>query len=250
MSENKLAEAKAVLKEYGISAKEGDSGEFEVTPGVYKQVSIEVTKEEETAYPLPTRPLYILQENPIPILPCIFGIEPWCWVIKYKDPIIDFDIHAVEVRDLDVYILRGLITGKIYTKFENKSVEGEIYEENVRTGEKRNERTVYGSADLDGDFDETIYLREIKEELAKIVKRYIRRTEPYASFSVKSNFEKRGYIEMIKSILRLLLTGSIYVDDIIKVTVEWLWRGERKSITRDIKIQAYLPVRDVRWHLW
>jgi len=244
-------EAKKLLSSYGISAKRGDSGTFRVTPGVYKQVSIKVvTGKEKTAYILPTKPLYVLEAVRPMFLPCIFGFEPWCWVRKYKDPVIDFAINAIKMRDVDVYLLRGRITGKIDTKFENMSKEGETWEENVKTGEQRNRENVDGSADLDGEFDEEIFMRKISETLAKIEDRFIKKTEPDVKIKITSDFEKKGYINMIKSILDILLTGSMYIDDKIKVTVEWSWLGEKKSKSKDISIRAYLPVENVNWHMW
>jgi len=246
-------EAKKLLSSYGISAKRGDNGTFRVTPGVYKQVSMKVvTGKVKTAYILPTKPLYMLETvRPMFLpLPCIFGFEPWCWVRKYKDPEIDFGINAVKVRDVDVYLLRGRITGKIDTKFENMSKEGETWEENVKTGEQRNRENVDGSADLDGKFDEEIFMRKISETLAKIEDRFIKKTEPDAKIKITSDFEKKGYLNMIKSILDILLTGSMYIDDKIKVTVEWSWLGEKKSKSKDISIRAYLPVENVNWHMW
>jgi len=255
MPEETISEKEAIklLRSYGISAKRGYSGTFRVTPGVYKQVSMKVvTGKVKTAYVLPTKALYML-ETVRPMffpLPCIFGFEPWCWVRKYKDPEIDFGINAVKVRDVDVYLLRGRITGKIDTKFENMSKEGETWVENVKTGEQRNRENVDGSADLDGKFNEEIFMRKISETLAKLEDRVIDRTEPDAKIKITSNFEKKGYINMIKSILNILLTGTMYIDDKIKVTVEWSWLGEKKSLSKDIEIRAYLPVENVSWHMW
>jgi hypothetical protein len=128
MEEIEINEAKKLLESYGIYGAElGDSGAFKVTPGSYIQVSIEESiGPEETEYLLPDKPLYILSDVKPTFLPCIFGFEPWCWVIKYKNPIIDFLINAIRVKDVHVYLLRGKIIGKTETNFENKSEEGEM----------------------------------------------------------------------------------------------------------------------------
>ncbi|RLF58194.1 MAG: hypothetical protein DRN25_05520, partial [Thermoplasmata archaeon] len=214
-----INEAKKLLESYGIYGAElGDSGVFDVTPGYYRQVSVEEeVGPEETAYLLPDKPLYILSDVRATFLPCIFGFEPWCWVTKYKDPVIDYVINATRVKDVDVYLLRGRITGKIETNFENKSEEGERWEENVKTGEQRNREKVKGSADLDGVFDEIIHLKDINKTLSELKDRIINETKPDYKITIESNFEKKGYIDMIKSILSLLLRGKIYVDDKIEV---------------------------------
>lgn len=217
----------------------------------YKQVSIDVvTGDVKTAYLLPTKLLYMLQVVRPMCFICLFGFEPWCWVRKYKDPAIDFAINAIKVKDVHVYLLRGRITGKLPTDFNNKSTEGETWEENIATGEETEHEKVTASADLDGRFNEEIFLRDINETLTKLEDISISKTKPKAKITITSDFEKRGYLSMIRSILDLFLTGSIYVDDKIPVTVEWEWLGEKKSKSKDIKIRAYLPTENVRWHLY
>jgi len=158
-------------------------------------------------------------------------------------------INAIAVDDVHVYLLTGRITGKIITEFFNKSEEGETWEENIKTGEVRNREKVKGSADLSGNFFEEVILRKIREKLAEI-RNVIKKTKPNVKIQIESAFEKKGYLETIKSILNLLLTGSIYVDDKIKVRVSYIWLGEEKVIEREIRVRAYLPVENVHWHLW
>jgi len=91
--------------------------------------------------------------------------------------------------------------------------------------------------------------KQIREKLAEI-RNVIKKTKPNVKIQIESAFEKKGYLETIKSILNLLLTGSIYVDDKIKVRVSYIWLGEEKVIEREIRVRAYLPVENVHWHLW
>lgn len=241
----RLEDAIKLLESYGIyGAKEGDSGAFEIPKKEFVLEKYEVLGERRYSKPSPIKPLYI---RPM-FLPCLFGFEPWCWVRKYKDPVIDFVINAIAVDDVHVHLLAGRITGKIVTEFFNKSEEGETWEENVKTGEVRNREKVKGSAELSGDFFEEVILREIQEKLAEI-KNIIKRTKPDDKIRIESEFEKKGYLEMIKSILSLLLTGSIYVDDKIKVRVSYTWLGEERVTEKEIRVKAYLPVRNVNWHL-
>jgi len=245
----RLEDAIKLLESYGIhGAKKGDSGTFKVPKKKFVLEKYEVVSERRYTRPSPTKPLYIVPKF-LPFLPCLFGFEPWCWVRKYKEPVIDFVIHAIAVDDVHVYLLTGRITGRIITEFFNKSKEGETWEENVKTGEVRNRKKVKGSADLWGNFFERIILRKIREKLAEI-RNVIRKTRPNVKIQIESNFEKRGYLEMIKTILNLLLTGSIYVDDKIRVRVSCVWLGEERVIEREIRVRAYLPVENVHWHLW
>lgn len=240
----RLEDAIKLLESYGIyGAKKGDSGTFEIPKKEFVLEKYEVLSEKRYLIPLPMKALYIQ------FLPCLFGFEPWCWVRKYKEPVIDFITNAIAVDDVHVYLLSGRITGKIITEFFNKSEEGETWEENVKTGEVRNREKVKGSADLSGNFFEEIILREIQEKLAEI-RNVIKKTQPDAKIQIESEFEKKGYLEMIKSILDLLLTGRIYVDDKIKVRIAYSWLGEGRTIEREIKVEAYLPVENVYWHLW
>jgi hypothetical protein len=85
--------------------------------------------------------------------------------------------------------------------------------------------------------------------LSEVKDRAIDTVGPGDKITIESVFEKSGYIDMLKTILRLLLTGTIYVDDKINVTVQWTWLGERKKQSKDIKIRAYLPVKNVHWHM-
>ncbi len=236
-----------LLEGYGVyGAKKGDSGEFQIPTKHYVQESYDVVEEKTYSIPTPIKPFYILPQF---IIPCIFGFEPWCWVRKYKNPVIDFVINATKVKDIDVYLLSGRITGKIQTEFHNKSEEGETWEENVKTGEQRNREKVKGSADLSGNFNENILLKKIDEYLAKI-KNTIDKTQPDIKVEITSDFEKKGHWNMIKSILDLLLTGSIYVDDDINVKVSYTWLGDIKTVERSVRVRAYLPVDNVNWHLW
>jgi len=240
-----LEEAQKILETYGIKAEKGESGTFEVPERKYVLEEYKVLKERRYSIPTPAKLLYVRPA----MFPCLFGFESWCWVRKYRDPVIDFVINAVSVDDVHVYLLAGRIEGKIVTKFFNESEEGETWEENVKTGEKRNRKKVEGSADLSGRFKELITLRKIREKLAE-VRNAIRKTEPDASVEIESGFEKKGYLEMIKTILDLLLTGQIYVDDEITVRVRYTWLGEERVVERDVRVRAYLPVRNVHWHLW
>lgn len=242
-------EAKKLLEEFGIKeAKVGDSGSFDVTPGEFKIYSVESIDEEHRISVDPSHILYVTP-NILPPAFCIFGFEPWCWVRKYKDPEIDFDIFAYKVKDVNVYLLKGEIHGKIVTRFFNKSKEGETWEENVKTGEKRNHEKVEGSADLEGDFKEEILMKKIDEVLAK-VSNAISKIKPKVKIKIESSFRKKGYINMIKTILKYLLTGTIYVDDDIEVTVYWTWLGKRHKLTRKVHVSSDLPVENVNWHLW
>jgi len=180
---------------------------------------------------------------------CIFGFEPWCWVRKYKDPDIKFDIKAVKADNINVYLLSGRITGTIVTMFNNNSEEGETWLENVRTGEQKDRQKVEGSADLSGNFSESILIKKLNETLAQ-VKNAIDKTKPKVKVDINTNFEKKGYVDMIKNIFRILLEGKIYVDDDINVTVSWQWLSQTKSKSYKIHVTAYLPVGDVHWHLW
>lgn len=244
----RLEDAIELLESFGVyGAKEGDSGVFEVTPGEFKIESYEVLSER--VYSERVKP----QFWPLP-LPCLFGFEPFCWVRKFAEPVIDFVINAIAVDNVDVYLLRGRITGEIVTSFFNRSEEGETWLENVKTGEQRDRHKVEGSADLQGPFSESILLKEIEEKLAEI-RNTIRTAAggavpPDAKVEIRSTFEKTGYIDMIKNILSILLKGTIYVDDKIHVQVTYPWLGEMRTVERDIKVTAYLPVRNVRWHMW
>jgi len=239
-------EALQLLRSLGVR-EISESGSFKVAPRKYEMVRYKVLRERRYSIITPAKIFFLLSQRPMFI--CLFGFEPWCWVRKFKDPVIDFLINAIAVDDVHVYVLRGLITGKIVTNFFNKSKEGETWEENVLTGEQRNRTTVEGSADLSGKFREIITMQDINENLAD-VENVIERTKPEAKIEIETGFEKRGYIELIKSILSLLLTGRIYVNDYIKVKVAYSWLGENRVVEKDIAVRAYLPVRSVSWHLW
>lgn len=192
------------------------------------------------------RPELMVQQF-IPLF-CIFGFEPWCWVRKYQEPKIDFEIHALEVDDVDVHLLKGDIEGTIITRFFNKSEEGKTWLENVKTGERREERTIEGSADLSGKFDESILIKKLNEVLAEI-KNKVDRTRPKMEVRINSRFKHHSYWDMVKNIFKILISGKMNVDDDIQITVYWNWLGEEHSRTYNIHIEAELPVGEVRWHL-
>jgi len=229
----------------------GGSGKIEVPKTEYIKLKEEVVKESVSSRPLLTKPLYILTQTTqnIQFFPCIFGFEPWCWVRKYAPPKIDFDIHAIKVKKADVYLLKGRIEGELDTLFFNKSEEGETWEENLKTREKRNIQKVRGSADLWGSFREIITLKKIQEQLVD-VRSSIVRTKPQVKIIISNRFIKESYREMIKSIWNILKEGRMWVDDDFDVTVKYNWLGEEKTITKKIHIEAYIPVEEVHYHLW
>jgi len=246
-----MATTKEKLKKFGIEGEAGQSGVIHTLETEYKQEEKRVVRSEErTVSATPERLFYTLQLVHPLAFPCIFGFEAWCWERKYADPSIYFEIKGVKADDIDIYVLSGKIEGKIITKFTNWSEEGETWEENKKTGETRNRHKVDGSADLSGNFDEIINLRDIDEKLAKIKDRTIKKTEPDLSINIKSDFKKSGYFDLLKSIFDLLVVGKIYIDDSITVTVRYKWRGETKEVSKDIDIRAWLPVGDVNWHAW
>lgn len=233
---------------HGMTVERGDSGFIKVKPKPYEQISKEEKTVSVESFATPIRPLYNIIATSV--IPCVFGCEPWCWVTKYTAPVIDFAIEAIGIDNVDVYILAGRITGRLTTSFENKSEEGKQHQENVKTGETRNRRNVEGSADLSGSFDESVSLREIDEKLAEVTNRTIERTEPDCKIAIESEFERKGYVSLLKDIFDLLTSGTIFVDDEIKVTVEWDWLGERKRMTKKFNIKARLPVENVNYHAW
>jgi len=231
------------LKSLGIPGAEYlNEGVVRTPKAEYKIISKEVNLVKESPAKGKPEPLFI------PWL-CLFGFEPWCWVRKYKEPVINFDIHAIQARDVHVHLLNGYITGVIDTLFHNMSEEGKTWLENIKTGEKREERPIEGSADLLGDFVETIIIKKINEVLADIRNR-IDKTSPKVQVTIDSNFERRGYVDMIKNIFNILIAGKVRVDDDIEVTVTYNWLGETISKTYNVHVEADLPVEDVHWHLW
>jgi len=210
----------------------------------YKIVEEEVVEEKEYVIPTPAALIPLIEENWF--LPCIFGFEPWCWVRKYKDPVINFVIHAIEVSDANAHLLKGEIDGTITTLFQNKSEEGWTWLYNVKTHEVKDKHKVKGSADLSGNFKENIVVEALDEVLCKI-KNTISKTKPGKEVKIKTTFKKKGYMKTIVSILEILLTGHIYVDDEVNVKVEYQWKGDMHVVEKKIKIKAWLPVKNVHF---
>jgi len=231
----------------GLGVKPTDEGEFPLPELPYVKERVETLEVETTVLPLPISPFQVVPKF-FPFL-CILGVEPWCWVREYTDPQINFENKAILAKDITVRIIWRRLEGKIETEFINNSTPGETWVRNVRTGEIRDRRVVAQSAELTGSFSENIFLRAIEEMLAR-VRNFISRTASGMKSSVDSAFEKRGTLELIKSILTILLTGRIYVNDDIKTTVVYYWAGKRHSISKTDRIVAYLPVKNPRWRVW
>ena len=245
--EDKVVEyIREYLVRLGIkSAEYANEGTVKTPKAEYEMISKEVKLVSESPRKQSTRG--IVETTFFPLF-CIFGFEPWCWVRKYMEPDIKFDIHATKARDVHVHLARGYIEGVIDTLFHNMSKEGKTWLENVKTGERREERTVMGSADLLGSFAEKVIIKKLNEALADIENK-IDKTKPNIKVTIDSGFEKRGYLDMIKNIFNILIKGKVYVDDDIDVTVSYSWLGETRSRTYKIDITANLPVEDVHWHL-
>ena len=107
-------EALQLLRSLGVR-EISESGSFKVAPRKYEMVRYKVLRERRYSIITPAKIFFLLSQRPMFI--CLFGFEPWCWVRKFKDPVIDFLINAIAVDDVHVYVLRGLITGKNSYKF-------------------------------------------------------------------------------------------------------------------------------------
>ena len=244
-------EAINFLRDFGVEPD--TEGVFVVPQYPYEELSVEVLGEETKAEHVLPPPDQIPRRAELvgpAFLPCFFGFEPWCWELETKPPSIAFDIRATAVEDLVVHVMGGRIVGEIETEFTNNSEPGMIRRRNRRTGETTPWEVVEESSDLRGEFSENIFLRAIQEVLADI-RGFIRRTSGGGmKYRTENRFEKRGVVELIQTILSLLLTGRISVNDTVNTVVYWWWEGQRHTKTRRVRIIAHLPVRNVRWSLF
>lgn len=183
------------------------------------------------------------------IIPCLFGFAPWCWTRKRTRPVIQFFANAVKVKDLHIFLLTGVVEGEVSTRFRNESTPGTTSLENRKTGEITEPQPVEESATLDGDTEETLFLKDVNTTLVEI-RRSVSNLRPQVERTVDTHFRKTGLVAIIKTILDLLLKGAVYVDDDIEMTVSYVWAGKKNIITKTFKYEAYLPVGKVNWHVW
>lgn len=177
--------------------------------------------------------------------PCIFGFEPWCpkarWITRYLDPTLIFDVTPLEIKNVHFYLWGLRLEGDISTKFTNDSFEGKVYEENDQTGERRNERTVSGSADLGGNLLSALKARDLNEVLATVRNAVTAAARQWVP-SLEAHWTKSGGLSTLKSLVELLLKGRLYTDGGIDATVNYNWQGP-KTISKHIDLVLWLPVK-------
>ena len=193
--------------------------------------------------------------------PCILGFEPWCvpgeglfgsgglggppapsrWVTQFLLPAIFYEVIPLRITDVVVHVLQARIEGVVGSRFTNRSREGETYEYNQETGEERNRTKVEGSADLSANFITQMIASQMQEALAR-VQNIVPTLQSQFQLDVSARFEKAGIWETIKSLVQLLLSGTIETTNGIDATADYVWQGASKSETKHLDMQVSLPV--------
>lgn len=192
---------------------------------------------------------------------CRFGFKLFCsilpgqpgqdaWETKYIDPVIKAITYPTSLDNVNFYVVSGYMTGDITTVLDNKqSTNGRTYEQNTRTGEKRNDQEVYESSTINHEGIAKHVISKLNELISdnNIVNKStdVRQVE----VSMKAIFKKDGYYNMLKNIYDYFMSGSVNIDSDINVTITYEWNGTQTK-TQTIKINVDLPVKNVNWHLW
>ncbi len=230
------------LQELGISPAKS-SGNLEVKTGSYTLHDYQV---ENVSPERVQATLQLLPLPPPPPLPCIFGFEPWCWVKKAVKPIIRFKSNAFVVKDVNVKLLRKTIQGRVDVFFFNDSLPGIVWEENVKTGQRRNLRKVYPL--LNSLFSSNLKAVEVGQKLANIAGNFTFVPPKVTKTTGASFITRYSTLGMIKAILQLLLRGTVRVEEVSLHKVSYRWMDRIRTFTARLRINATLPVRGkVRW---
>lgn len=184
---------------------------------------------------------------------CILYLRPRCrkesWISKIIPPGIFLKALPIKLTDVNVYLLKGKISGKIVSKADNSSTEGYTYEENAETGEKRNVNYDEKSDELTGGIRKTLNSTNIGKKIVDTMGN-MPRVYGGSSTEVSGTFETGGLLDFIQELLRYLITGKIDINGTLTGKINWEFLGKPYSKSTAWDVQGKLPVSNVRWGLW
>jgi len=168
--------------------------------------------------------------------------------IKYRDPIINFKVFPLRVRNVVLHMFSGRLTGEIVNRFENYSKEGqEGYYKTWRwkscptSEDSYSWYVVEGSADLKSDW----YHRVIEEETNRLIATVRQITDIVKKngyVEITASFETTGLIDVIWSLLMIFISGRVSTRDGYDITISYKWKGETQTVKRHIDGRVVLPV--------
>ena len=168
---------------------------------------------------------------------------------KIKNPVIAIEINPIQVKDVELHILKGELQGKIVTNIKNISQVGA-----EGTGDTFRWRAcpvdesdyswvpIPGSADIKGKINSII-----KEQTKGIdlggIEEDIEELKPNYSSTVTAKFSQSGIKESYIEALRTLFgknTINIYRDGVAKIN--YVFNGQTEEVQKKIQITKPLPI--------
>lgn len=255
-----------MLKDLGVRNPEpGVSGSFNVSTGSYRLIEM---KTVETTPPV----VEMLNQAPGPsaiqqtveplssgpgcnVFPCdvinLLGLECCHTETSWDSPNIRADVAPIRIPQATAHLSpwNPRIEGDIRTQLENNSRKGERCTQQVcrcsDDGALRCE-DVEGSATIDENSTVETVVDEMDETL-DTVQRAASNVLPDTSVESEAGFRKEGALDLLKSILSILKTGTMRVDANIDTTITYRWRGRSRQRQFSTSVQAVLPVDDVSY---
>lgn len=182
--------------------------------------------------------------------PCIFGIEPWCWIDKLIPPSIEHKLFPYQFESVTMHILHLKMQGDVVTAFQNLSTPGQTVKSNPKTGETKDPQDIAGSADLTGWATEMTKARDAGDEILSLLDKFIPGTPPGSEVHVTGQFEKQGLKSLLETLWGIFVTGQVATNASFDVKLEYQWMGQTKTDERHVEMFVVAPVNGLDWSLF
>lgn len=166
--------------------------------------------------------------------------------IKYKDPVIDYTVSPVKIKNVKYHVFSCYFEGDIVNKITNRGTEGQKgttkvwrWEDCPISNDSYAWEWVSGSADLVSS-----WVHEFKE---KTTGKRLGRISQSASVlkgrtvSKTSHWKSGDLLDFIIQILNILITGGVTTRNGYDVTVNYDWKGSQTK-SKHIDKTVWLPI--------
>jgi len=179
--------------------------------------------------------------------------------VKFINPRIYYWVSPVRVRNITCHLLSGRLTGEIVNRLNNWPESEDGKEGHYTTWRWRSCPTdesaydwhvVDGSSSIFGDWSHLSIEDETSSKIVS-VSQIVKEKVPHGNYvDVLSSFETTGLLNIIESLLRIFIRGSVKTRNGFDVAVKWNWKGQTQVANHHIDAKVVLPVQgNVNWKL-
>ena len=169
----------------------------------------------------------------------------------YTDPEISLRDNPQKIPEVTAYFnpLNARIEGQMEITGENFSKPGEVITKTAYKCKEEVEeeiQVVDESAVLDMGASHNVVANAI-DETVDTFRSTIPGVRPERSQSATLTFRKEGFIEVLKSLFDIFLTGSMVADVTGTINVSYQWKGSIKNRSFDVDSRLRLPVESANY---